>query len=413
MEQLVDVLFEDDAIVVLNKQGGILTQAPPGVDSLEVRLREYLRWKHRQTGDIYVGVPHRLDRPVSGTMVFAKRRKFAHRLSKQFERREVAKTYWVIVQGRVEIEEATLTDHVRKLPGRSLAEIVSEDHPDAKHAILRYQVRTRFEGSGREATWLEVQLETGRTHQIRLQMSAHGHSVLGDDIYSSDRPFGPAFEDARGAADCVAFCFAIVRASEDSRANGLSSGRSASVARLGFRVSLLNRIKRSKLGSNMKLPTLHTRVADSHKGTFGRVLIVGGSRGMTGAVCLSGSAALRAGAGLVSVAVPDRCLETVAAYEPNYTTIPLDDEGGRLGSESLQQILQIAERIKSVGIGPGLATSDTITKIVTELYTALQIPMVVDADALNALASLVERYSECWWAENSYTSHRRISPTLW
>ncbi|MFC1758978.1 pseudouridine synthase, partial [Planctomycetota bacterium] len=74
MEQLVDVLYEDDCVIVVNKPSGILTQSPPGIDSLEARVREYVRWKRRETGDVYVGVPHRLDRPVSGAMVFALRR---------------------------------------------------------------------------------------------------------------------------------------------------------------------------------------------------------------------------------------------------------------------------------------------------------------------------------------------------
>ncbi|MCA9214993.1 MAG: RluA family pseudouridine synthase, partial [Planctomycetales bacterium] len=167
MEQLVDVLFEDDSIVVVNKPSGILTQAPPGIDSLEVRIREYLRWKHRLTGDIYVGVPHRLDRPVSGAMVFARRRKHAHRLSKQFERREVGKTYWAIVEGTVADDSGTLRDYMRKIPGRAFSEAVDAEHPDAKIAIQDFRVRKRF-ATPHESTWLEIELATGRTHQIRV-----------------------------------------------------------------------------------------------------------------------------------------------------------------------------------------------------------------------------------------------------
>ena len=197
MEQLVDVLYEDDSIIVVNKPGGILTQAPPGIDSLEARIREYIRWKRREVGTVYVGVPHRLDRPVSGAMVFALRRKMAHRLSKRFERREVKKKYWAIVQNRIAEEDGTLIDHVRKIPGRALAELVEADDPDGKLAVLHYRVLAQFEQDAYDSTWLEVQLETGRTHQIRLQFSSRGHSILGDDTYGSDHRFGPAFEDPR------------------------------------------------------------------------------------------------------------------------------------------------------------------------------------------------------------------------
>ena len=197
MEQLVDVLHEDEAIIVLNKPSGILTQSPPGIDSLEVRVREYLRWKRRETGDVYVGVPHRLDRPVSGAMVFALRRKMANRLSKQFERREVEKTYWAIVENHVVDDTGNLSDHIRKIPGRALAEVVTPDNVEGKPAILRYRVRQRFSKERLAASWVEIELETGRTHQIRLQFSSRGHAVLGDDVYGSDQTFGPAFDDAR------------------------------------------------------------------------------------------------------------------------------------------------------------------------------------------------------------------------
>jgi RluA family pseudouridine synthase len=193
MEQLIDVLHEDDSLIVINKPSGILTQAPPGVDSLETRVREYLRWKHRATGKVYVGVPHRLDRPVSGAIVFALRRKFANRLSKQFERREVEKSYWALLCGRVEPPSGRLEDQIRKIPGRALAQVVAADHLEGKNAVLHFVVLQR----ANNLTWVEIRLETGRTHQIRLQWSSRGHSVLGDEIYGSTARFGPETTDAR------------------------------------------------------------------------------------------------------------------------------------------------------------------------------------------------------------------------
>ena len=138
----------------------------------------------------------------------------------------------------------------------------------------------------------------------------------------------------------------------------------------------------------MKLPRLKPRDPEAHKGDFGRALIIGGSRGMTGAPSLAGSAALRAGAGLVSVAVPNRCLESVAAYDPNYMTIPVADSQGRFSAAGGPQLMEIAKRFDSIGMGPGMSLGEDISRIVESLYQEFVGPMVVDADALNALAAL-------------------------
>ena len=108
---------------------------------------------------------------------------------------------------------------------------------------------------------------------------------------------------------------------------------------------------------------------------------------MTGSVCLAGSAAIRAGAGLVSVAVPERCLDIVACYDPNYMTIPVaDDSAGRFAAAAASTLAEILHNATSVGIGPGMAQSADITQIVVGLYERFGGPMVVDADALNAMA---------------------------
>jgi 23S rRNA-/tRNA-specific pseudouridylate synthase len=107
--------------------------------------------------------------------------------------RMVDKTYWVLVEGHVRPRRATWRDFLRKVPGEARAEIVMPDHAESRLAILHYHVR-RYEDYG---SWLEVRLETGRTHQIRLQCSSRGHPVLGDGQYGSTRPFGPQREDHR------------------------------------------------------------------------------------------------------------------------------------------------------------------------------------------------------------------------
>lgn len=137
------------------------------------------------------------------------------------------------------------------------------------------------------------------------------------------------------------------------------------------------------------LPTLPPRAAAGHKGDFGRVLILGGSRGLSGAACLAGMAALRGGAGLVRVAVPAGILPSVAAYEPSYLTAPLvEDAQGRIGAQAREQIFELIEANDVVALGPGLGRSPELIELVGELYRGVDRPMVVDADALNALAPL-------------------------
>jgi NAD(P)H-hydrate epimerase len=136
------------------------------------------------------------------------------------------------------------------------------------------------------------------------------------------------------------------------------------------------------------LPRLPRRAVDAHKGDFGTALVVGGSRGMAGAVALAGMAALRGGAGLVRLAVPEPCIDTVASLEPSYMTTPLPaDPAGRIRAAAEKKILELAESATIVACGPGLGRSAGLDRLVGRLYTNLSKPMVVDADALNALAT--------------------------
>jgi NAD(P)H-hydrate epimerase len=140
-------------------------------------------------------------------------------------------------------------------------------------------------------------------------------------------------------------------------------------------------------GQPWPLARLAPRPPEAHKGTFGTALIVGGSRGMTGAVSLAGMAALRGGAGLVRLAVANVCLDVVAAHDPAYMTVPLrSDRQGRIALDARPRILQAAAGATVVGLGPGLGRSLGLDTLVAWLYQHLPQPMVVDADALNALA---------------------------
>jgi ADP-dependent NAD(P)H-hydrate dehydratase len=146
---------------------------------------------------------------------------------------------------------------------------------------------------------------------------------------------------------------------------------------------------------NDELPKLPPRRDDAHKGDFGTALIVGGSRGMTGAAALAGMAALRGGAGRVRVAVPEPCLESVAGFEPSYMTAPLPaDADGRIVFGALDRIVALAATATVVACGPGMGRSPDLDLLVAELYCTLPRPMVLDADALNALATVPDALAQ-------------------
>jgi len=181
------IIYEDYHLLAVNKPAPLLTQAPPGIPSLEHLVKEYIREKYAKPGGVYLGVPHRLDRPVSGVMVFARNTKAARRLADQFHQRQVEKTYWAIVAGQVEPSEGIWENWLRKRPEQARTEVVSAETPGARLAVLFYRVI----GRGSANTFLEIRPHTGRSHQIRVQAAARGHSILGDVIYGSSVLFGP------------------------------------------------------------------------------------------------------------------------------------------------------------------------------------------------------------------------------
>src|SRR5829696_119106 len=134
-----DIFHEDSACLVVAKPPGLLTQAPLGIDSLEFRIKQFLKERDAKPGGVYLGVPHRLDRPASGVIVFAKNVRAARRISDQFERREVEKTYWALVAGEVTPDEGTWTDHLKKIYGKPRSMVVDASDPEGKLAILHYR----------------------------------------------------------------------------------------------------------------------------------------------------------------------------------------------------------------------------------------------------------------------------------
>jgi RluA family pseudouridine synthase len=186
------ILYEEGPCMVVCKPPGVLTQAVPGVDSLEVRVKAFL-CERDGLAAAYLGVPHRLDRPASGALLLAKDLATTRKIGAQFEHRRVQKTYWACVSGHVTPDRGRWEDHVWKVDGEPRAEIVPLDHPGGRFAALDYRVLAHADWG----SWLEIELHTGRTHQIRIQAASRGHPVLGDKQYGSTVPFGPQFDDQR------------------------------------------------------------------------------------------------------------------------------------------------------------------------------------------------------------------------
>ncbi len=188
------ILFEGNHCLAVAKPAPLLTQGvPAGLPTLEAMVKAYLKERYHKPGNVYLGIPHRLDRPVSGVVLFARNSKAASRLAEQFQNRQVRKVYWAIVEGDVAPAEGVWENWIRKLPEESRAEVVPADTPGARHARLHYRCLKAVPGG----TLLEIELETGRMHQVRVQAAARGWPIRGDELYGAKLPFGPPADEPR------------------------------------------------------------------------------------------------------------------------------------------------------------------------------------------------------------------------
>lgn len=179
-----EVLFEDNHLIIINKRPGDIVQGDKSDDkSLLDLIKEYIKVKYNKPGDVYVGLVHRLDRPVSGAVIFAKTSKALTRMNELFRTGEIQKSYWAVVKNRPEMEEGTLIHYLRKNEKQNKSFVCKEGSKDGKKAILEY----RLKGFTDKYWLLEVDLKTGRHHQIRAQLSAIGSPIKGDLKYGADR----------------------------------------------------------------------------------------------------------------------------------------------------------------------------------------------------------------------------------
>lgn len=177
---MLDIIYEDNHLLVVNKPAGLLTQ-PSGTahDSLEAQAKEWIKLHYNKPGNVFLHAVHRLDKPVSGIVLFARTSKSLERMQAMMRNKESHKTYVAVVEGQFDFPQGTLENYL--MHDEHHARVCHENEPNAKFARLHYRVRKEMDG----LTEIEIDLETGRYHQIRVQLSEAGHPIIGDEKYGS------------------------------------------------------------------------------------------------------------------------------------------------------------------------------------------------------------------------------------
>lgn len=179
-----DIVYEDNHIIIVNKAPGEIVQGDKtGDEPLSEILKRYLKEKYNKPGNVFCGVVHRIDRPVGGLVIFAKTSKALERLNKMLREGSIHKTYWALVEGKPQKTDDTLVDFLKNDGRINKTFISDESDPEAKKSVLNYKTIA----SGDRYTLLEINLLTGRKHQIRVQLSKIGHPIKGDLKYGAKR----------------------------------------------------------------------------------------------------------------------------------------------------------------------------------------------------------------------------------
>ena len=184
MKNKLEIIYEDNHIIAVNKKAGDLVQGDQTGDvTLADDVKAYIKNKYNKPGDVFLGIVHRIDRPVSGVVLFARTSKALVRLNKMFQDKTIKKTYWAIVDQRPEIEEGRLVHYIKKNQDKNRSNLFDKEKHGAKEAILNYQLIVSFTNYH----LLEINLETGRHHQIRAQLARIGCHIKGDLKYGAKR----------------------------------------------------------------------------------------------------------------------------------------------------------------------------------------------------------------------------------
>lgn len=178
------ILYEDNHLIIVNKNPGDIVQGDKtGDEPLSEVVKNYIKVKYEKPGNVYLAVVHRLDRPTSGVIAFARTSKAAARLTQQFQDRQTEKIYWAIVEGHPTKSRDKLVHYLKKNPANNKSYVMASGAEGAKKAVLSYEVLSK----GDHYTLLEIKLETGRHHQIRCQLADIGHPIKGDLKYGAKR----------------------------------------------------------------------------------------------------------------------------------------------------------------------------------------------------------------------------------
>lgn len=178
------VLFEDNHVIIVNKRSGDITQGDKTGDKpLSDVVKEYVKDKYNKHGNVFIGTVHRLDRPTSGIVIFARTSKALERLNKMLRDKTIDKTYWALVKNQPKKERDTLINFLKKDPKKNKSFVYKKEISGSKKATLHYKIIKKLDNY----SLLEIDLETGRHHQIRTQLSYIGSPIKGDLKYGFDR----------------------------------------------------------------------------------------------------------------------------------------------------------------------------------------------------------------------------------